>query len=75
MTNRIRDASWIEAIGYGSRHGPYARGEPAVRGKPSNCLQWNSRVLAARKLYNEVGVFYPERGLLCPNFRGKKRKR
>ena len=103
MTNRIRDASWIEPIGYGSRHGPYARGEPLIRGKPPDvctpvistkerslstevafnnmrflscflrspfggkpegkgvcsCLHRNSRVLAAEKTDDEVGVFIP----------------
>ena len=60
MTNRIRDASWIEPIGYGSRHGPFARGEPAVRGKPDSWLHRNSRVLAAGKTVYEVGVFIPD---------------
>ena len=61
MTNRIRDACWIEPIGYGSRHGPYARGEPVIRGKPGSWLQRNSRVLAAEKTDDEVGVFIPNR--------------
>jgi len=34
MKNKTGDASWIEAVGYGSRHGPYPRGEPLIRGKP-----------------------------------------
>ena len=34
MKNKTGDAGLIETVGYGSRHGPYPRGEPLIRGKP-----------------------------------------
>ena len=88
MTNRIRDASKKSEVGRPktedrSRHGPSTRGDPDIRGKPleyktrgkpSSWLQWESRVLAAKKPEDEVGVFIPNGDCFAETLDVKKEK-